>query len=228
MKTPRARKTNNSVRVATDPALKKKWLALIEKVRTHAKHDAAQWDAEWEAVGQIVEHHPPLYELGGYNSSVEFFRTELGVDDRVGRAYVRVAEHATPQDELEYTVWRLDAAIGWLEAVRSPLSPGVPIDFSRVRIGGKPLAECSVALIKEATARARGGKNAGGEKAVYRDALSKAFSKHAAFGTVRIREAHGKTSFYGVPNASLRTFAELVLEAALPGAVPKRLPKKRR
>jgi len=91
------------------------------------------------------------------------------------------------------------------------------VDFSRVTIAGKPLEACTVAFIKAQTARAR-GKKAPRETTAYRDALSKAFGKHAAFRTLRIGEANGKVSFHGVPNASLRTFAEVVLEAKLPGA----------
>ncbi len=33
---------------------------------------------------------------------------------------------------------------------------------------------------------------------------------------MRLRTSNGKISFHGVPNASLRTFAEVVLEARLP------------
>ena len=60
------------------------------------------------------------------------------------------------------------------------------------------------------------GKKAPRETTRYRDALSKAFAKHAAFRALRIRESSGKVSFQGIPNASLRTFADVVLEAALP------------
>lgn len=214
-KTPRKPNAKKKL-IRVDPALKKAWRDLIAQVHAHEKREAEGWDAEWEAVGQIIEHHPPLYELGGYKNSKEFFRKELGVDDRVGRAYVRVAEHATPADEQKFTVFRLDAALGWLEATHGPLSRKVPVDFSRVKIGNKPLEECTVAFIKSQTARAR-GKKAPLESTKYRDALSKAFAKHAAFGTLRIREANGKVSFHNVPNASLRTFAEVVLEAKLPG-----------
>ncbi len=217
MKTPRVRRAKQKVSVKVDPGLKKAWLALIAKVHAHEKREAQDWDAEWEAVGEIIEHHPPLYELGGYENSKEFFRKELGVDDRVGRAYVRVAEHATPADEQRYTVFRLDAALGWLEATRGPLSHKVPVDFARLKIGAKALDDCTVAFIKAQTARAR-GKKAPAPSTKFRDALSKAFAKHTAFRTLRVREANGKVSFHNVPNASLRTFAEVVLEAKLPAS----------
>jgi hypothetical protein len=215
MKTPRTAKAK-SVAVKVDPKLKKAWADLVARVHAHEKRGAEDWDAEWEAVGAIIEHHPPLYEFGGYKNSIEFFKKELGVDDRVGRAYVRVAEHATPAQEIEFTVWRLDAAIGYLEAKHTALSPHAPIDFARVKIDGKALADCSVAFIKSATTRARKGAGKA-ETTAYRDALSKVFAKHAAFRSLSIRESHGRTSFHSVPNASLRTFAELVLEAKLPG-----------
>ncbi len=174
-------------------------------------------DGQWRAASKPVRSsaHPPLYELGGYKNAGEFFQKELGVNDRVGRTYVRVAEHATPAQEDELGVFRLDAALGWIEATKGPLSPHTPVDFARVKVAGKPLAACTVAFIKEQTARARGKKGARAPKA-YRDALSKVFAKHAAFRALRIREAHGKTSFHGVPNASLRAFAEVLLEARLP------------
>ena len=198
-----------------DPALARAWKKLIAEVRSHRKREAEDWDKEWEAAGAIIEHHPPLYEVGGYKDSAEFFEKELGVNDRVGRAYVRVAEHATPADEQKYGVFLLDAALGFLEATHGPLSKRVPVDFSRVRPGGKKLEACTVAFVKAQTARAR-GKKAPRETTRYRDALSKAFAKHAIFRALHIGEAHGKLSFHGIPNASLRTFAEVVLEADLP------------
>lgn len=214
MKTPRAR-TTRKVAINVDPKLKKLWTALIGRVHAHEKKSAEDWDKEWEAAGAILEHHPPLYEFGGYKDSAEFFNKELGVDDRVGRAYVRVAEHATPQQEIAFTVWKLDAAIGYLEATHAPLAPHTPVAFERVKIEGTPLSECTVAFVKGATQRALHKKQKK-QTSLYRDALSKAFSEHAAFRTLRIAESNGRVSFHGVPNASLRTFAEVVLEARLP------------
>ena len=198
-----------------DPALERAWTKAIAKLRSHRKHEADDWDKEWEEAGAIIEHHPPLYELGGYKNAAEFFRKELGVNERVGRAYVRVAEHATPADEQKYGVFLLDAALGFLEATHGPLSRRVPVDFSRVRPGGKKLDACTVTFVKAQTARAR-GKKAPRETTRFRDALSKVFANHPVFRTLRIGEAHGKISFHGVPNASVRTFADVVLEADLP------------
>ncbi len=198
-----------------DPALKRAWTKAISKLRAHRKREAEDSDEEWETAGAILEHHPPLYELGGYKNAGEFFQEELGVNERVGRACVRVAEHATPADEEKYGIFLLDAALGLFEATHGPLSRRVPVDFSRVRPGGKKLEACTVAFVKAQTARAR-GKKAPRATTRYRDALSKAFAKHAAFRALRIRESSGKMSFQGIPNASLRTFAEVVLEAELP------------
>ncbi len=215
MKTPRVR-VAKKVEVRVDPKLEKLWNELLAKVHAHEKSEADAWDVEWETVGRIVDHAPPLYAFGGYKDAAEFLSKELGVKERVGRAYVRVAERATPQDEIDFGIWKLEAIIGWLEAVHAAVPKGVPVNFHKLKIDGAAAKDCSIPFIKAATRRALTGKNAKNAKTAYRDALERTFSKHKEFASLAIREASGACSFHHVPNAALRTFAELVLEAPLP------------
>jgi len=192
-----------------DPKLKKLWNQEISVVRGDAKREAKLWGEEWRAVGRILDHHPPLYEIGGYKSADEFARKELGgIDAATARAQVRVAEHATADDLESYGMWRLAAAIGWFEATHGPLPKHAPLDFDRLNVEGKALSACSVAFIKGARRRALSGKKS--EPTRFRDALEKAFAKHKVLAGVVVHEASGRTSFHGVPNAALRVFAEAV------------------
>ena len=216
MKTPRKR-APRSIAVREDPKLRALYRKYLARMHAHEKTSAEAWDVEWEAVGDILEHSPPLYEFGGYKNAAEFLKKELGVEDRVRRAYVRVARHATPQDEIDFGIWKLDAIIGWLEATHSPLARGVAIAFEKVKIDGKRAVDLGIPVIKAATRRALSGKNKARAKRAYRDALERTFGKHEELAHVVVSEANGKTSFHGVPNAALRTFAEVVLEAKLPG-----------
>jgi hypothetical protein len=224
MKTPRARGAQK-VSVSIDPKSKKLWLTLIAAVHAHEKDSAEAWDVEWETVGRILDHKPPLYAFGGYRNAPEFLKKELDVEERVARAYVRVAQHATPQDEIDFGIWKLDAIIGYLEAAHAPLVKSVPIAFDEVKVEGKAATACSIPVILAAKRRAlAGGKKKNAPKTEYRDALEKTFSKHDELAHVTVHEAHGEVTFQRVPNAALRTFAELVLEAPLPGVSR---PKKR-
>ncbi len=206
--------------VAIDPKLKKLWNHDIALVRGDAKKEARLWGEEWRAVGRILDHHPPLYEFGGYKNAEEFTRKELGgIDVATARAQVRVAEHATAEDLERYGVWRLAAAIGWFEATHGPLPKGAPVHFERLKVEGKALASCSVAHIKGARRRALSKKKP--EPTRVRDALEKAFAKHPALAHVAVHEAAGRTSFHGVPNASLGVFAKALLATKIGSRDPK-------
>jgi hypothetical protein len=213
MKTPRAR-TAKTVKVPANPKLKKLWQTLLAAVHAYEKKGAEDWDREWKTIGKITEHAPPLYTFGGYETDAEFYEKELEIPARVARAYVRVAEHATPADELRFTVWKLDAALGYLEATHAKLPPNTPVDFARLRVHGKKLEDCTVAVLKAATKRARSGKGAKVETAVA-DSIQASLAKHPGLRDVRVHEASGKVSFYDVPNASLEVFADAVHAAKL-------------
>lgn len=190
------------------------WRHEVGIVRKDAKAEAHAWGEEWRAAGRILEHHPPLYELGGYKDAAAFTKAELGVDVTTARAMIRVARHATDRDLQRYGVWRLDAAIGYLET-EGPLPKNAPVHFDRVTIAGKALEDCTVGFIKAARRRALSGKTKRAGHA-FRDAFERAFAKHAAFAHVHVAESSGATSFHAVPNASIRKFAEVILATKLP------------
>src|SRR5207244_157382 len=74
-----------------------------------------------------------------------FFLQELGEKARNAYRFVRVAKFASPREEELYTVTKLDAALGYVEAkLGAPLAhPPLPIAFDRLKIpavrDGKPV-----------------------------------------------------------------------------------------
>jgi len=196
--------------------LARAWRADVAIVRRDAKKESKLWIEQWRAAGRIIEHHPPLYEQGGYRDAGEFFEKELGVDKTTGFSLVRVAHHATAEDVAKYGIWKLDAAVGWFYATHGPLPLHTPIDFDRVRVDGKPLGKLTVAAIKSARKRALEPNGKRRPKHAFEDALSASLGKHDALGHVHVHEASGFLNFHRVATGAVKAFAEALLRAKLP------------
>jgi len=203
------------VTVKVDAGLKKRWDAL-SKIVARAKHEgAADWDALWEAVGAIVEHDPPLYEIGGYKNAADYFQRALGENARNASRYIRVARLASPKEEETYGITKLDAGLSFIEAKIGdmPAHPPLPIAFDRLRVpvaGGRtvPFAEARLEDLASAT-RALSKKPPTPSSHAER-ALLETFAKHPSFKNVRVRVRNGLASLHGIPIAALEVLGTLL------------------
>ncbi|MFI5288454.1 MAG: hypothetical protein ACHQ17_02330 [Polyangia bacterium] len=149
--------------VKVDKQLKLLWQEASERLRQAAGNESGDWDAKWEAVGDIVQHEPPLYLAGGFKTTRAFIAASLpGENERSVRRAIRVARHFAPDDERKYGPSNLDALLDYLEA-RGPLGEAkVHPERQKVRIPeGKrsrlvPFARVTVEQLHAATRAARG------------------------------------------------------------------------
>ena len=215
MKKKTSKKRAALVSVKVDAGLKKRWDALSRIVERARHAGAADWDALWEAVGAIVEHEPPLYELGGYTNAADYFQRALGENARNASRYIRVAKLASPSEEERYGITRLDAGLAFIEAKlgAAPLHPPLPVAFDKLRI---PLADGSSVWFKDAriediaaATRRLTGKPIAATSSAER-ALVETFAKHPSFKGVRVRVRNGLATLTGVPVAALDVFGTLL------------------
>jgi hypothetical protein len=121
--------------------------------------------------------------------------------------------------EAEYGVYKLEAAIGFIEAkLGKPLShPPLPVSFARLRVPvgarTKSLAEATVAEVRAATSTLtkRGTKR---PKSAAHAALEGALRKVPSLADVGVHERDGVVSFQRVPVAALRHFVSALTHAA--------------
>ncbi len=208
--------------VKVDAALKRKYDQLVAELRAAKREGASAFDALWETVAAIVEHEPPLYVFGGYKSDADFFERELGEKRRTAYRYIRVAKYASPNEEETYTVSKLDAALGYVEAkLGHPLAhPPLPIAFARLRVPVEhegtlirtPLADARTEDVEAATrALTRASKKPRNPE---EHALRSLIAKDRALKDVRLHVRHGAVSVTGVPLAALGKLAALLAKAA--------------
>lgn len=221
-------KEPRDVKVVVDGRLKGLWDSTLDVIRKAKGQGAEAFDELWEAVARVVEHDPPLYVLGGFGSSGEFFEQVLQEKERTARRFMRVAKYASPHEEAKYGTTVLDAALGFVEATAGgPLSGPLPIAFERLRIpvtrNGKdarvPLEKATAEEIAKAT-RAVMQKNGKARSAPnpIEEALTKALSAHGETKSVRATVRGGTATFSNVSVASIQAFARALAGAKLPAA----------
>jgi hypothetical protein len=205
--------------VRVDPALKRAYDNLVALISKASAKEAEDFDTRWEAAARIVDHEPPLYGFGGYKSADDFYRRFMNEEPRNARRFMRVAKLASPRDEETYGVSKLDAALAYVEAkLGHPLAhPPLPVQLSRLRIGGLTLDEASVREINAATTKLTSQVHKK-PKTPAHTALAAALGKVASLKSVVVREHHGLVTFERVPLAALRHFLRAVSAAKIPGA----------
>jgi hypothetical protein len=141
----RTLKKKTDVKVTIDRNLKRLYDEAIANFEAAAAQGAKAWDVRYEAIGEILNHNPPLYQVVYRN--------------------IRVARFANADDIERFTPTRLSLAIAWLEAkAGAPLKGNTPIAFERVRFPfkvdgktvSKSLEEITVAELNLALALLKG------------------------------------------------------------------------
>jgi hypothetical protein len=207
--------------VKVDPAMRKRYRALVAELRRARAEGAEAFDALWEAAAEIVEHDPPLYVVGGYESDAAFFEGELGEKARNAYRYMRVAKLATPREERDYGTTKLDAALAYLEAkIGAPLAhPPLPVAFDRLRIpvktaGGVEHVTLADARVEDITAATRALQKKDRQPTSSAErALREALAKHAILADVTVRVRNGLATFAGVPVGAMGAFTSAVSRA---------------
>ena len=211
------------VNVKVDASLKKAWDALSKRVDAAAQTGASAFDELWETVGEIVNHEPPLYVVGGYKNAAAFLSDRLKVDARTAQRNMRVAKFASPAEEAEYGITNLDLALAYLEAKTGAIQGRVPVDFDKLKIpvvtesGTKMVAfrEATGAEIQAAT-RALLTKNGKAPRSQVQAAIEKKFGAVSTLKPIAVHEANGFVSFRRVPVAALGLFARSLQAVAIP------------
>lgn len=142
--------------VKIDPALKKAWSAALSALHAADREGNIAFDRKYEAVGEIVEHDPPLYLAGGVATVGDFVANYLpneGVRNVLRN--VRVAKYASPDEEEKYGTSKIDAVLDYLEAKNGkPANGRIPVDFAKLRIpagdGSIAFADATVQQLRDA------------------------------------------------------------------------------
>ncbi|MGH7283095.1 MAG: hypothetical protein ACRELY_16340 [Polyangiaceae bacterium] len=208
---------SGDVSVKVDASLKKAWDSLSKRVDAAAQSGASAFDELWETVGEIVNHEPPLYVVGGYKNAAAFLSDRLKVDARTAQRNMRVAKFASPTEEAEFGITNLDLALAYLEAKTGPIKGRVPVDFDKLKIpvvtesGTKMVAfrEATGGQIQAAT-RALLAKSGKAPRSLVQAAIEKKFSGVSTLKTIAVHETNGYVSFQRVPVAALSHFARAV------------------
>jgi hypothetical protein len=226
-KKPAAPKGDAKVTVKVDRALKAAWDRAAATLETTKVQGARAWDQLWETVGDVLEHEPPLYLAGGFATAREFLAAYAeGTDERAARRNVRVAKVASPDEEVRYTVMKLDEALNYLEAkLGGPPRGRVPIDFEKLRIpvaghpAGRPLDEVTVQDLRAAT-RALDPKHAARSSPVVAELVRALGTVPAAKG-VTVHYANGYVSLTHVPARAFRDVMRALAKATVPTPEPR-------
>ncbi len=177
-----------TVTVKIDAKLESAWATVAARLEEARSRESAGFDAYWESASAAIEHDPPLYLAGGYETATQFITGHLHEKERTARRNMRVARYASPAEIAEHGPTKLDAALSYLEAGGNYFGSGRhPVAFDRVRfdvdrdgVAARPtLAEATVEEITAATkARLRRSqKTPPGTHAVVR-ALTKLFAAY--------------------------------------------------
>ena len=181
---------SSAVTVTIDASLKKLWTEATDRLQKATAQGALSWDERYEAIADIVEHHPPLYLAGGFATEKAYFEKSIGEDRSTIYRNMRVAKYSTAKEVETYGASRLNEAIKFVETKNGgPLKGRTPIDFATLRFpvgaGTKKLADATVEELRAAIATLKGhahtSKKASPEATAISSLLSKSKVKGVTF-----------------------------------------------
>lgn len=214
------------VEVSVDHELKAHWVSLLAKLEEAKREGAGAFDQQWEAIGAIVEHDPPLYLAGGFSTIRDFLEKHVGESERTARRFIRVAKYASPAEEAKYGISKLDRAIAYVEAkAGGPAKERLPVAFDKLKVpvdsGGKtslvPLEKARVEDIEAATRKLV--RESEKEAPVKASPLVKAVTaqlKSKALQGISVRISGGKLFLGAIAPESLEELSAALLKIKLP------------
>lgn len=222
LKAPATKPRPKEIEIKVGRALAQAWKKLLAVLESSNVEGMRAWDRKYEAVGEILAREPPLYLAGGVSTVGDFFAKYLpGEDSRTILRNVRVAQYASPDEELKYGTSKIDAVIDYLEAKHGKPTRGrIPVDFEKLRLdsneGPIGFVGATVEQVRAAARLAVRGSRA--EVPAKRHpvvlALTKALPKGAK--DVTIHYATGRVSVGKVPIEQLAVVLRALASAALP------------
>ena len=118
-----------------DVKLKRRWEEARRAIEAARRDEAKDFDLLWEAVGDVINSHPPLYLAASYANEQTFLTQFVGVDPDTGRRKARVAKFATAAEIEAFGDTKLDALLDYLEAQAGGTLPGkLPVALGQVRV----------------------------------------------------------------------------------------------
>lgn len=213
---------SKEVEIKVDRALAQAWKKILAVLESSNIEGMRAWDRKYEAVGEILAHDPPLYLAGGVSTAGDFFAKYLpGEDSRSVLRNVRVAQYASPDEEVKYGTSKIDAVIDYLEAKHGKPQKGrIPVDFEKLRLDTKDGAvEFAGATVEQVRAAARLAARADkSSRPAKRNPIVATLSKKLPKGAedVTIHFAGGRVTLGGIPVALFAKVLRALASAELP------------
>ncbi len=220
---PRAAATRpRNVEVKVDRALAQAWKKVLAVLEASNREGMQAWDRKYEAIGEIIQHDPPLYLAGGVSTDGDFFAKYLpGEDSRTILRNVRVAQYASPDEEVRYGTSKIDAALDYLEAKHGKPTKGrLPVNFEKLRLvakdGSTGFADATVDQVRAAARVAK--RASGASKLAKRNPVVLALTKKLpkVGKDVTVHYANGRVTLGGIPVEAFGAVLRALSSAKLP------------
>jgi len=217
-----AKPASREIDIKIDRALAQAWKKLSAVLKSANVEGMHAWDRKYEAVGEIMGHEPPLYLAGGVSTAGDFIAQYLpGEQLRSVLRNVRVAQYASPDEEVKYGTSKIDAVVDYLEAKHGKPTKGrIPVDFDKLRIDEKKgwvaFTAATVDQIRAATRRL--AAEAGTAKPAKRSPIVLAITKNlpTAARDVTVHYAGGRVSLGRIPVEQFASVLRALASTALP------------
>ncbi|MBZ0119057.1 MAG: hypothetical protein K8H88_18825 [Sandaracinaceae bacterium] len=195
----------------------------LEELHRLQRAGSQSWDRQWEVVGEILEHDPPLWR-GRFTSEVKFIAKELpGEDRRSVNRNVLVAGAFRPEDIAARGVGVLEEIALFVQEKAGMLERPRALDLARIVVDvpdGREVRRvpASKVVIEEARAARRAlGKRkprkAEGPRAL---AVRKALGKRKALAKVSVTLDEDDATFARVPLDLLSQLGDVLAKLKLP------------
>jgi hypothetical protein len=216
--------------VHEDPKRVKRYNELLSMMTHGGTGEARGFDEYWEAVSHVIDEK--LFDCGGARSVEEWIKSVVKEPYRTVMRNIRVARHATPEEEARYTVTKLDAALSFVEArMGGPANGHLPIRWESLRIPVQKqrtvvrlsLGDATIAQINAATRAVLAREKHGTKPQSPSEMLLKQLlAAEKQFANVTIHVSDGSVRFGAVPLASIRAFASAIRKFRVPAVATKK------
>jgi hypothetical protein len=206
-----------------DPKRKARFEALSRVIADAKKSNAKQFDALYEAIGEVLERE--LFLEGGYRSSGDYIAKVLNEPARTVLRNVRVAKYATAAEQVRYGIAKLDAALSFIEAKMGGSATGrLPVRFDALEIPAErdgvhtmlSLEEATVAHIHAASKDLLTQQvQRNDRRSAVERSIARALAKFASLAQVTVRVQQGKVRLGEFALEALPTLAEALASVKL-------------